>query len=231
VAIRAVRRQHPLQAIGVLGALDRHQSDLAQMPAQRIEQRCALTDELLANPMAHHRGLVVDRTPSDEPLPGAHHRLADRRCVGRIRLIAPYVRLHMRRRDQFHLVTQRHELADPMMRRTASLHRHHAGREQPKNSNIVPRAMTTSPFTSTPCTSKTVFARSSPIRVTRAKFSVALPMDGFPSGGVHDNDHLGTLDAVGPLSTPSASLANCPQLGSAVWRCRTPYRTREVSRA
>jgi hypothetical protein len=35
----------------------------------------------------------------------------------------------MGRRDQFHLVTQRHELAAPVMRRTASLHRHHAGRE------------------------------------------------------------------------------------------------------
>jgi hypothetical protein len=32
------------------------------MPAQRIEQRRALTDELLANPMAHHRGRVVDGT-------------------------------------------------------------------------------------------------------------------------------------------------------------------------
>jgi hypothetical protein len=37
--------------------------------------------------------------------------------------------LHMRWRDQSHLVTQRHELAARMMPRTASLHRHHAGRE------------------------------------------------------------------------------------------------------
>ena len=99
VFVRAVG-QHPLQPIGVLGALGRHHPDLAQMPAQRIEQRRALTDKLLANPMAHRR-LVVDRTQSDEPLTGTHRRLADRRCVGRIRLVAPYVRLHMRRRDQF----------------------------------------------------------------------------------------------------------------------------------
>jgi hypothetical protein len=33
-------------------------------------------------------------------------------------------------------------------------------------------------------------------------------MDGFLSDGVHDNDHLGTLDAVGAPSTPSA----CAQL-------------------
>ena len=70
-------------------------------PRRSLQQRRALTDKRLANPMAHRGGLVVDRTQSDEPLTGAHRRLADRRCVGRIRLVAPYVRLHMRRRDQF----------------------------------------------------------------------------------------------------------------------------------
>jgi hypothetical protein len=90
VLIRAVR-QHPLQSIGVLGALGRHEPDLAQMPVQCIEQRRALTDELIANPMTHHRHLVVDRTQSDEPLVGAHRRLADSRRVGRICLVAPYV--------------------------------------------------------------------------------------------------------------------------------------------
>jgi hypothetical protein len=60
------------------------------MPAQRIDQRRALTDELLTNPMTHHRHLVVARTQSDEPLAGAHRRLADSRRVGRIRLVAPY---------------------------------------------------------------------------------------------------------------------------------------------
>jgi hypothetical protein len=52
-----------------------------------------------------------------------------------------YARLHMRRRDQFHLVTQRHELAAPM-RRTTSLHRHHAGREVASDDDLAVRADT-----------------------------------------------------------------------------------------
>jgi hypothetical protein len=39
-------------------------------------------------------------------------------AVRRIRLVVPYARLHKRRRDQFRIVTQRHKLAAPMMRRS-----------------------------------------------------------------------------------------------------------------
>jgi len=31
--------------------------------------------------------------------------------------------------------------------------------------------------------------------VTDDRFLIDLPMDGFPSDGVYDNDHLGTFDA------------------------------------
>ena len=44
------------------------QTDLGQMATQRIERRCALAGEQLARPMAHQRGLVVDRTHRHEPL-------------------------------------------------------------------------------------------------------------------------------------------------------------------
>jgi hypothetical protein len=40
-------------------------------------------------------------------------------------------------------------------------------------------------------------------RVTVAKFRIDLPMDGFPSDGGFDNDHLGTLMPFGAPSTPS----------------------------
>jgi hypothetical protein len=87
----------PSSMIAVLAAIE---------PRRSLQQRRALTDKRLANPMAHRGGLVVDRTQSDEPLTGAHRRLAPRR----LHPVAPYVGLHMRRRDQFHLVTQRREL-------------------------------------------------------------------------------------------------------------------------
>jgi transposase len=35
-------------------------------------------------------------------------------------------------------------------------------------------------------------------------------MDGFPSDGVHDNDHLGTLDAVGGAGFRSEAVAMEP---------------------
>jgi hypothetical protein len=71
-----------------------------------------------------------------------------------------------------------------MMRRAASLHRHDTGREPaeklqhrpaPKLANDDDLALRAYAVNL-----KTVFARSSPIRVTSARFSVALPMDSFP---------------------------------------------------
>jgi hypothetical protein len=99
------------------------------MPTQRVEKRCALAGELLARPMAHQLGLIVDRTHRNEALARPHRRLADRRRIGRIVLVAPDKRLHMRRRDQLHFETERQQLPRPMMGRRTGLHRHVARRK------------------------------------------------------------------------------------------------------
>ena len=88
---------------------------------------------------------------------------------------------------QFHLVTQRREMAAPMMRRTASLHRHHAGCESPKNSHRSAPKLASDDDLALRVDAvnlKHVFARSSPIRMTLANFSVDFAMDGFPSDGL-----------------------------------------------
>ena len=121
-----------LQAISVARALRRDDADFAQVAAQRVEERGPLADQLLANAMAHQLRLVLHRAQRHEPLPRPKRCFADRRRVGRVGLVAPDVGLHVRRRDQFHLVPERRDLAAPMMRAPARLQRHDARREPAK---------------------------------------------------------------------------------------------------
>jgi hypothetical protein len=65
-------------------------------------------------------------------------RFADRRRVGRVVLVAPHIGLHMRRRDQLHLMPERQQLPPPMMRRGARFHRHHARRQFAEKSDEPP---------------------------------------------------------------------------------------------
>ena len=58
-------------------------------------------------------------------------RLADRRRVGRVILVAPDIGLHVRRRDQSDLVREPDLHLRPMMRRRTGLHRHEARRKPP----------------------------------------------------------------------------------------------------
>ena len=77
----------------------------------------------------HQVGLVLNRPHRHEPPPRPPRRLANRRRIDRIVLVAPDIRLHMPRRDQPRLEAERQQLPPPMMRRGAGLHRHHALRQ------------------------------------------------------------------------------------------------------
>ncbi|MGD1038647.1 MAG: hypothetical protein ABR878_16030 [Roseiarcus sp.] len=73
VLVAAVGEQ-ALEPIGVLRPLRRHDPDLRQMTAQRIEHRNAIARQKFARPMAHQLGLVVDAANRRE----AHVRPPDR---------------------------------------------------------------------------------------------------------------------------------------------------------
>ncbi len=66
-----------------------------------------------ARPRAHELCLVADRPHRNEPLARPTRRLADRRCVGRVVLVAPDIRVRMRRQDQLDLETERQQFAAP----------------------------------------------------------------------------------------------------------------------
>jgi len=56
--------------------------------------------------MPHQLRLVVDRTNRHEPLAQPPRRLANRRCVGRVVLVAPDIGFHMRWRQQSNLMSE-----------------------------------------------------------------------------------------------------------------------------
>src|SRR5208337_71718 len=200
---------HALQAIGMLRALRRDEADLGQMAAQGVERRRALASEQLARPMAHQRGLVVDRTHGHEPLARTTHRLVDRRRVNLVAFVAAHVGLHMRRRQQSNLVPEFDQRPPPMMRRGARLHRHHARRQLGEERDQL---------------ATREFARHNDLalRVDRVNLKHSLrqietnPRDSskIPDRLAHgrllfrwgfDNDHLGTLMPFGAPSTPSST--------------------------
>src|SRR5271166_4950007 len=136
------------------------------MPAQGVQRRGALAGEQLARPVAHQLGLVVDSAHRHEALTGAHRRLANRRRIGRVVLVAPDIGLHVRGRDQLDLEAEPQQLPPPMMRRRAA--------SLAKNCASAPRrslrVTTTSSFASTPWTWNAFFARSSPTRVASTRY-------------------------------------------------------------
>ncbi len=100
-------------------------TELRQMPAQRIDQHRALTDQKIAGPVQHQRRLLLGCLDRHKPHRGPHHRLADRFRVGCIVLLPLHIRLHILRRHQPYLVTECAQLTRPMMRRRAGLHAHY----------------------------------------------------------------------------------------------------------
>jgi hypothetical protein len=129
VVIDAVVGQQPLEGISVLNALRGDDPDFRQMAAQGVERRRALPDHQLARSMAHQRRLVLHRAHGNEALARTPCRLANRRRVGCVVLVAPDIGLHVRRRDKPHPKAEFQQLPPPVMRRGAGLHRHGAPRE------------------------------------------------------------------------------------------------------
>ncbi len=99
------------------------------MASQSVEKRRALAGEQLARPVAHQVGLVIDRTHRHEPLARPTRRLANRRRVGRVVLVAPDIRLPMRGRQHTTLGPACDPRPPPWGRRGPRLHRHHARRQ------------------------------------------------------------------------------------------------------
>jgi len=60
----------------------------------------------------------------------AANRLADRRGIGRVVLVAPDISLHVLRRHQANFVTQLCQLTCPIVRRGTGLHANEAGRQR-----------------------------------------------------------------------------------------------------
>ena len=119
-----------LERIRVRSPLRGDNADLRQMAAQGVERRRALPDQQLADAMAHQRGLVLDRAYRNEALARPPFRLADRRRVDCVALVAPDIGLHVRRRNELHREAERLQLPPPVMRRGTGLHRHHAPRKR-----------------------------------------------------------------------------------------------------
>src|SRR6202161_569568 len=85
------------------------------MPADRIRQHRALTDEKLPTAMQHQARLLLFRFCWHEPHRGSRHRLTDRSSIIRVILAALEISLHIVRRHQPHRMAEHLKLAAPMM--------------------------------------------------------------------------------------------------------------------
>jgi hypothetical protein len=105
------------------------------------------------HPVQHHRALLFGRLDAHEAHGRSRHRLADRLGIGRVVLAPLYVRLHILRRHQPHIMAQRDQLAGPVMRRRA---RFDADQARRQNFSMRPRVsrwrITAPPSAFTPCT-------------------------------------------------------------------------------
>jgi len=82
--------------------------------------------------MAHQRRLVLHRAHGNEALARTSCRLANRRRVGCVVLVAPNIGLHVRRRDEPHRKAEFQQLPPPVMCRGAGLHRYDTPRKRVK---------------------------------------------------------------------------------------------------
>ena len=166
------------------------------MSAQSVEKRRTLAGELLTNPISHQFRLIVDRAQRHEPLFRPQRRFANRRCIGCVRLVAPDVGFHVRGRDQLYFMSQRRNFTTPIVCACASVHRHNTGREAAKKLQHATAPQLADEhglaLRVDAVNLKTLLARSSPTRVTRANFSVDFAVDGSPQMGF-DNSILAQL--------------------------------------
>src|SRR6476469_1675538 len=96
--------------------------ELGKMGPDCIDHCGLLTDEQMARAVQHQAALLLGSLGWHEPHVGPGDCLANGLCVSRVILLPLDVGLHIGRRYQPHLVTQRMELARPMVRRSASLY-------------------------------------------------------------------------------------------------------------
>ena len=121
-------------------ALGRDDAELGQMAPQRVDQPCRatrpgslrertigaadrgpLTHQQITGAMDGQRRLLLLRLDRHKAHRRAGHRLADRRGIGRIVLVALEIGLDVLRRHQPHLVPERTDLTRPVVRRGTSL--------------------------------------------------------------------------------------------------------------
>lgn len=114
----------------MLGALRRDDADLGEMTTYAIEQLRALRHQHVARAMAHQLRLVLHAAQRHEPHVRPRRRLADRRRVGRVVLVAPHIGFYVSWRDQLDRKAERREGAAPVMRRRARLHRNETARKR-----------------------------------------------------------------------------------------------------
>jgi hypothetical protein len=151
--------------------------------------------------------VATNRTPGSSQRGWPAHRLADRRGIRRVVLIAPHIGLRPRvrpltvpmtgssPRDQPRVMAELGDLARPVMRRRAPLHPDQAARHFGKERRNLPPAHRATqrhcPIASTPCTLKHGFGQIQPNRCN-------LLRGWLPSVGVVDNPILAHRCREGP---------------------------------
>jgi hypothetical protein len=98
-----------------------HDAELCHQPAQRVDQHGALLDQHFAYFVNARRRLLRLGLDRDNAHRWPAHRLADRRGVRRVVLVAPDIGLRIGRWDQPHVMAELADLAPPIMRRRARL--------------------------------------------------------------------------------------------------------------
>ena len=107
----------------------RHQAELGEVAAHRVDQLGALPDQESPGPMQHGRGLLLDRLDRDEAHGRPDHGLADRLGVGGVVLVRLDEGLHVLGRDQPDLVAEGLQLPRPVVRARAGLDADQARRQ------------------------------------------------------------------------------------------------------
>src|SRR4029079_16928985 len=99
------------------------------VPAQSFHKPRALAHQSLPATVQQQRSLLLSRLGRNEPHRRPHDRLADPFRIGRVVLVPLNVGLHVLRRHQSHLVSQRRQLSPPVVRRRTRLHTYQARRQ------------------------------------------------------------------------------------------------------
>jgi hypothetical protein len=109
--------------------LRRHNTKFGHMRPQGIDHLGPLPDQQIARAMLHQLTLLIGRFDSHKSHARAANRLADRRGICRVVLVAPDISLHVLRRHQTDRVTELRQLTRPVVRAGTGLHADQAWRQ------------------------------------------------------------------------------------------------------